>query len=55
MTFIVATNIFACRPPKHRPTGTPHARAKIPGTGGKYMSEEESSFQRTKFHGRNFL
>ena len=29
MTFIVATNVVASRPPEHRPTGTPHARAKI--------------------------
>ena len=27
MTFIVATNVVASRPPEHRPTGTPHARA----------------------------
>ena len=27
MTFIVATNVIASRPPKRRPTGTPHARA----------------------------
>ena len=29
MTFIVATNVIASRPPERRPTGTPHARAKI--------------------------
>ena len=29
MTFIVATNVVASRPPERRPTGTPHARAKI--------------------------
>ena len=29
MTFIVATNGVASRPPKHRPTGTPIACAKI--------------------------
>ena len=29
MLFIVATNVVASRPPKRRPTGTPHARAKI--------------------------
>ena len=38
MTFIVATNIVASRPPERRPTGTPHARAKIarhtPGARG---------------------
>ena len=27
MTFIVATNVVASRPPERRPTGTPHARA----------------------------
>ena len=27
-TFIVATNVVASRPPKRRPTETPHARAK---------------------------
>ena len=27
MTFIVATNVIASRPPEHRPTGTPNARA----------------------------
>ena len=29
MTFIVATNVIASRPPERRPTGTPHARANI--------------------------
>ena len=29
MTFIVATNVVASRPPERRPTGTPHARAKM--------------------------
>ena len=29
MTFIVATNVVASRPPERRPTGTPHARANI--------------------------
>ena len=29
MTFIVATNVIASRPPERRPTGTPHAPAKI--------------------------
>ena len=28
MTFIVATNVIASRPPKRRPNGTRHARAK---------------------------
>ena len=28
MTFIVATNVIASRPPERRPTGTPHSRAK---------------------------
>ena len=27
MTFIVATNVIASRPPERRPPGTPHARA----------------------------
>ena len=27
MTFIVATNVIASRPPERRPTGTAHARA----------------------------
>ena len=27
MTFIVATNVIASRPPERRPTGTLHARA----------------------------
>ena len=27
MTFIVATNVIASRPPERRLTGTPHARA----------------------------
>ena len=30
MTFMVATNIVASRPPERRTTGTPHARANIP-------------------------
>ena len=34
MTFIVATNVIASRPPERRPTGTPHARAKM----GAYIS-----------------
>ena len=29
MTFIVATNVVASRPPKRRQTGMPHAHAKI--------------------------
>ena len=29
MTFIVATNVIASRPPERRPTGTPHARANM--------------------------
>ena len=29
MSFILATNVVASQPPKQRPTGTPHARAKI--------------------------
>ena len=27
MSFLVATNVVASRPPEGRPTGTPHARA----------------------------
>ena len=27
MTFIVANNVVASRPPERQPTGTPHARA----------------------------
>ena len=27
MSFLVATNAVASRPPERRPTGTPHARA----------------------------
>ena len=30
MSFLVATNVVASWPPKRRPTGKPHARAKIP-------------------------
>ena len=29
MTFIVATNVVASRPPERQPTGTQHAHAKI--------------------------
>ena len=29
MTFIVATNVIASRPPERPPTGTPHAHANI--------------------------
>ena len=29
MTFIVATNVIASRPPECRPTGTPHIRANF--------------------------
>ena len=29
MTFIVATNVIASRPPERRPTGTPHACANL--------------------------
>ena len=29
MSFLVATNVIASRPPERRPTGTPHARANI--------------------------
>ena len=36
MTFIVATNVVASRPPERRPTGTPHARANSE-VGSKYV------------------
>ena len=29
MTFIVANNVIASRPPKRRPTGTPHNRSNM--------------------------
>ena len=29
MSFLLATNVIASRPPERQPTGTPHARAKI--------------------------
>ena len=29
MSFLVGANIVASRPPEHRPTGTPHARANF--------------------------
>ena len=29
MSFLVATNVVASRPPERRPTGTPHARANL--------------------------
>ena len=32
MTFIVATNVIASRPPERRSTGTPHARANVSNT-----------------------
>ena len=32
MTFIMATNVVASRPPERRPTGTPHARANRNGS-----------------------
>ena len=32
MTFIVATNVVATRPPERRPTGTPHDHAKNEST-----------------------
>ena len=35
MTFIVATNVIASRPPERRLTGTPNARANyFPRSGG---------------------
>ena len=53
MTFIVATNVLASRPPERRPTGTPHARAKraltpcywfLPSTFTKYFFSFDYSF-----------
>ena len=35
MTFLVATNVVASRPPERRPTGTPTARAKMPKGWGE--------------------
>ena len=32
MTFIVATNVVASRPPERQPTGTPHACANMKTT-----------------------
>ena len=32
MTFIMATNVVASRPPERRPTGTAHARANRNGS-----------------------
>ena len=32
MSFLVATNVIASRPPERRPTGTPHARANCIAT-----------------------
>ena len=29
MSFLVATNVVASRPPERRSTGTPHARANV--------------------------
>ena len=37
MTFIVATNVIASRPPERRPTGTPHARANTSQLGAKNL------------------
>ena len=41
MTFIVATNVIASRPPKRRPTVTPHARANISESPQRYLSPYE--------------
>ena len=48
MTFIVATNVIASRPPERRLTGTPHARANCQGCQNKYyhhLSSETCGFQ----------
>ena len=42
MSFLVATNVVASRPPESRPTGTPHARAKITKLGFKIARREIS-------------
>ena len=44
MTFIVATNIVASRPPKRRPTATPHARANCPSVSRK-LPETQGTFR----------
>ena len=38
MTFIVATNVIASRPPERRPTGKPHAPANL-GTSRHFHKE----------------
>ena len=38
MSFIVATNVIASRPPDRRPTGTPHARANCQIPSGQKTS-----------------
>ena len=37
MSFLVATKVIASRPPKHQPTGTPHARANLLYGGGGHQ------------------
>ena len=36
MSFLVATNVVASRPPERRPTETPHARANCSKLVGKW-------------------
>ena len=51
MTFIVATNVVATRPPERRPTGTPHAQAKksgIPTTSVKSIFADQILLQYNK-------
>ena len=43
MTFIVATNVVASRPPERRPTGTPHARANLVNQAGAELSQSPDS------------
>ena len=49
MSFLVATNVVASRPPERRPTGTPHARAKnvkrITLKASSYEGSYEATYQ----------
>ena len=56
MTFIVATNVVASRPPERQPTGTPHARANQGQTSQIEQNEIKQGGQPNKgwsFHGRH--
>ena len=48
MLFLVATNVVASRPPERRPTGTPHARAKIHINISKIKSTNQKLDQQIK-------